>query len=388
MGDTSRPPLTVGVAGTGFISRHFIVELLRRPAYRLGKVLTRRRIDSVRDFPCPEALVTSIAAMIEGSDLIFECSGDPLHATNVVEAACQANRPIVTMNTEFHVTAGSQFVGRGLVSEAEGDQPGSQAAMREDALAMGFQPLVYGNMKGFLNIAPTPEEMAYWSGRQGTSVAMTTSFTDGTKLQFEQALVANGCGATFAVPGMVGIACDEVRAGGAELAAIAKETGMAISDYLISPVFKHGVFIVAEHDDAQHAALRYLKAGERPYFTLEKPSIFGHLEVFKSIERIWNDKRILLDNSENPRISVSAVAKRDLKAGTEIEQGIGSFDVRGIGVDITDNAGHLPLGLLSKARLTQSVEVGETIALANVEIADTLALQAWRRIEARAIRSN
>ena len=52
------------------------------------------------------------------------------------------------------------FVERGLLSEAEGDQPGCLAALAEDAVATGFQPLVYCNMKAFLNRDPNPEECA------------------------------------------------------------------------------------------------------------------------------------------------------------------------------------------------------------------------------------
>ncbi len=59
---------------------------------------------------------------------------------------------------------------------------------------MGFKPVVYENIKGFLNTSPSKEDMEFWSKRNGTTLGMTTSFTDGTKVQIEQALVANGLG--------------------------------------------------------------------------------------------------------------------------------------------------------------------------------------------------
>ena len=37
-----------------------------------------------------------------------------------MDPACRTGRSVVTMNTEVHVTAGSYFVDKGLVSEAEG----------------------------------------------------------------------------------------------------------------------------------------------------------------------------------------------------------------------------------------------------------------------------
>ncbi len=106
--------------------------------------------------------------------------------------------------------------------------------------------------------------MEYWSKRQGTSVPMTTAFTDGTKFQFEQALVANCFGATFAVPGMLGPQNDDLRAGAEALAARASAMGMPISDYLLSSKLTHGVFVVGEHQEDQHAALRYYKMGDGP----------------------------------------------------------------------------------------------------------------------------
>ncbi len=75
------------------------------------------------------------------------------------------------------------------------------------------------------------------------------------------------------------------------------------------------------------------------------------------------------------------MAKRPLEAGSKIENGIGSFDVRGVGVRIVESAGHLPIGLVADAVVTRRVEAGETMSLADVEIPDSLALRAWREVE-------
>ena len=100
--------------------------------------------------------------------------------------------------------------------------------VREEAIMMGFKPLVYGNMKGFLNHHPTPEEMAYWAGKQGISIAQTTSFTDGTKIQIEQALIANCFGATITRQGMEGPKATDVTKAAIDLARTAAELGQAI----------------------------------------------------------------------------------------------------------------------------------------------------------------
>ena len=118
------PVIRIGVVGTGFISSHFIMALDRQEGFTASRVLTRRPVDGCTGFPRPELLTNSLADLIENSDVVLECTGDAIHATDVVAAALSANLPVVTMNSEFHITAGSYFVGKGLVTEAEDDQTG------------------------------------------------------------------------------------------------------------------------------------------------------------------------------------------------------------------------------------------------------------------------
>ena len=274
-----------------------------------------------------------------------------------------------------------------MLTEAEGDQPGCLAALHEEAVAMGFAPLVYGNMKGFLNRSPTPEDMACWAGRNGISLPMVTSFTDGTKLQVEQCLVANGLGAGIAREELLGPATDNLAVASRALAEAARGLGRPISDYVLSGKLPHGVFIVATHDGCQREALRYLKLGDGPFYTLLRHNIFVHLEVFKTIERVLRGGDVLLDNGATPRIGVAAVAKRALRPGERIERGGGGFDLRGICVDIVDRPGHLPICLADGARVGRRLEPGQVIALGDVDPPDDRAwtLDLWRSIEARAL---
>src|SRR5690606_11635386 len=125
----------VGIVGTGFIVRGAIDVISADPSLAITRVLTRRPIDSVQDIP-GDRLTQSIDELIEHADVIFAASGDPIHATNVVEKAMAAHKRVVTMNSEFHVTTGSYFHGRGYLTEAEGDQPGAMALLQREALGM------------------------------------------------------------------------------------------------------------------------------------------------------------------------------------------------------------------------------------------------------------
>jgi len=362
------PSTRIGIIGTGFVARHFVHELARRPQY-----------------PRQDALTDSLDALIESSDLVFECSGDTHYAATTLRRVLRAGRPVVTLNAEFHATIGSDFVEEGLLSEAEGDQPGSLAALHEDAVAMGFLPRAYVNMKAFLNRNPTPEEMRYWAARQNYSIEMVTSFTDGTKVQIEQCLVANGLGAGIAREELTGIATKDLKYAANELGAIADSLGHPISEYILDLGLQHGVFVVARHDERQAVPLRNLKMGEGPYYVLVRDFCLVHLEAFKTIERLLHARRPLLNNGIRPRVGVASVAKRRLEPGETIRRGCGSFDLRGICVNVAERPGHVPICLADNLRIRRRVGPGEVLTMDDVELPEGEALDAWRRIEARVL---
>jgi len=371
----------ISVIGTGFIAKGFVNALLNHPAYQIEKILTRSTIDERSDFPSSENMTNNIDDLIEKSDLIVECSGDAIYACDSIDKILKANIPVVTMNSEFHVTVGSYFIDKGLVTEAEGDQPGVLAQLHEEAIAMGFKPLVYGNIKGFLNHTPTLEDMTYWGNKSGISLDMVTSFTDGTKVQIEQTLVANGFATTIVQDGLVGLENDNAEEGGSILAEMAKDLGAPISDYLLSPKLPAGVFLTVEHHANQAESLRYYKMGEGPFYTLVKPYHLCHLEMFKTIDRVFKGGGVLLDNSANPTISTATIAKRDLSIGEKIGKGIGSFDVRGIAVKIKEHINHVPIGLMKNVVLKRDVVAGNVVTFDDIEIPDSLAISAWKSIE-------
>jgi predicted homoserine dehydrogenase-like protein len=380
---SDRPPPRIGVIGSGFVARHFVRELMRRPGYRLSKILTRRNLDHCRDFPYFDALVNDLGTLIEDSDVVFECTGDPYFAASTIGTILDAGISVVTLNSEFHSTIGSHFVSRGILSEADGDQPGCLASLYEDAVAMGFVPLVCANMKAFLNPNPSPEDMVYWANKQKFSLEMVTSFTDGTKLQIEQCLVANGLGLDIAKQGLVGIKAPDLNAAAMELGRIAERHGAPISDFILDRAAHHGVFIVARHDDYQETALRNYKMGDGPHYLLVRDYCLVHLEVFKTIERLLQTGRPLLNNSRFPKVSVASVAKRDLKPGESIKRGAGGFDLRGECVRIKDERDHVPICLANGIQIRRHIESGQLLNIDDVDLPESEALGAWLAIRER-----
>ena len=377
----------IGIIGTGFIARGLSMALEHSAQLEVSYVLTRRTAVSLNEFPLPRKKITrDMQQLITGSDLVVECSGDVIHGTVMAEQALAAGLPIVTMNAELQIVSGTMLARQGMFVEAEGDQPGTLARLDQDVRQMGFQPLVYGNIKRFLNLHPTPDEMAYWSKRQGISLPQVTSFTDGTKIQIEQALVANGLGASIAKRNLTGIACKDVEDGARQLAEIAVAHGQPISDYVLCPTGPAGVFIVATHNGNQQPYLEYLKLHQGPFYVILQPDHLCHLEIPKTILNVLSGAHpYRFNNSQQPTIQVAAVAKRALSPGEVIPRGSGSFTVRGEAVKIIDEPKAVPVSLLQDAVITAPVAEGQTLTFDDVQLPKSRALELWKLTLAEAL---
>lgn len=369
----------IGISGTGFIASGLMLALKYHPELSVSRVLTRRPMDQVAIPIAKELLTNTVEDLIRESDLIVECSGDVLHGTVVVETALKAGLPVVTMNSELQTVSGTALSALGTLVEAEGDQPGSLAALYRETVDMGFRPIVYGNIKRFLNLNPTREEMEYWSKRQGISMDQVTAFTDGTKVQIEQTLVANGLGATIVCRNLSGIPCKDLEDGAQRLGEIADGIGLPISDYVLSANAPAGVFVVAKHDAEQIPYLEYLKLGKGPYYIILRPYHLCHLEIPRTILAVLRgDERVRFNNGPKPTIQVVAVSKRALGKGESIKRGLGGFDVRGEAVKIKNCPEGVPIGLLQEATMIRPVAEGQIVTFADVELPKSRALELWQ----------
>lgn len=375
----------IGIIGTGFVSKGFVAELQRRSEYSLSRVLTRRAIASCTDYPQRDALTDSLQELIDHSDLVFECTGDPYHAAKTVGEILDAGIPVVTLNTEFHASIGSYFVDRGTLTEADGDQPGCLAALYEEARDVGLDVLAFVNMKAFLNRNPSREDMLFWSKKQKFTLNMVTAFTDGTKVQIEQCLTANGLGAGIAQEDLLGVETADIDVAARVLGKAAETLGYPISDYILDRTVPHGVFVVGTFPTAHRKSLENYKMGTGPYYSLLRAQCLVHLDAFKTVRRILEGGPILLNNSNAPRISVAAVAKRELRLGEFIKRGTGGFELRGSCVRIAERPGHLPICLADNIRIKRTVEPGQVMTMDDIHIDETPALNAWHVIERRVL---
>jgi predicted homoserine dehydrogenase-like protein len=377
----------VGISGSGFVARALASVLERTPDFVLTGVLTRRPVGLSARYFREEVVTNSREALIERADIVFDCSGDTAHAAEVLVAAGEAGRHLVTLNAEAQVTVGTELLHRGFsVTESYGDQPGALADLAEEARAMSFDPVAFVNFKGFHDPDPTPENMRYWSEKQTSTVRAVTSYTDGGKLQIEQVLVANGLGAGIARQGMIGGEVDDLHELD-YLVEAADRLGRPVSDYVVHPRGPKGVALVATCPIAEltpdySVFAKVRTRGGRGYMLL-KPHYFVHLEVPKTLRRIVAGGPPLITNSRWPTASIAAIAKRAIPAGTRIDTALGGFELRGEAVPIAGHEDAVPITLLDGARTRRAIEPGAVVREADVEVPETLARALWRRTVTR-----
>ena len=372
----------VGISGSGFIARALAQVLARTPDFALTGVLTRRPVALSAGYFPEGVLTNSRDALIERADIVLECSGDTIHAAEVLTRAGEAGRRLVTLNAEAQVTVGTELLRRGFsVTEAYGDQPGALAELDEEVRAIGFEPVAYVNFKGFHDPDPSPESMRYWSEKQKSTVRAVTSFTDGSKLQIEQVLVANGLGAGVARQGMIGGAIDDLLDLD-HLVEAADALGRPVSDYIVHPKGPKGVLILARCELAEltpdySVFAKVRTRGGRAYMLL-KPHYFVHLEMPKTLRRMVAGGPPVITNGRAPTTLIVAVAKRAIPAGARIEAALGGFELRGEAAPIAGNEDAVPITLLDGARLSRALEPGEIVTEADVELPETLAHVLYR----------
>ncbi|MDF1618113.1 NAD(P)-binding domain-containing protein [Petrocella sp. FN5] len=370
----------IGIVGTGFIATGLYHALEASDNFTTSRMLTRRDIKTVEALP-QEILTNSFEDFLDHCDIVFECSGDVYHATDIVMAATQANKKVVTMNSEFHVTAGTYFVKRGhYVSEADGDQPGCLARLKQEIEGMGFEPLAYVNLKGFLNPNPELDEMIYWSDKQELALNQVISFTDGTKVQIEQAFVANGLGATIAQDGLLGNTVETLYDMDYMVRA-SMELKQPISEYVLCKGSPPGVLIVAKNKIADkrpgYLVFSRLRTKEDLAYVLLRTYHLCYLECVNTLNKVVAGEPMLLNNTASPTITVGAVAKKAIKKDEVITIGAGGFDVRGMAIKIEGNKDKVPICLLKNTRVLRDVEPGQLLTFEDVALEPSQALDCY-----------
>lgn len=324
-------------------------------------------------------------------DILVDVTGSVELGAHVALEAFSHGKDVVLMNAEIDATIGPilqvHAARHGVIlSACEGDEPGVQMNLFRWVKGLGLTPRVMGNVKGLQDPYRTPETQKGFAEKWGQNAAMVTSFADGSKISFEQAIVANATGFGVAQRGMSRgreYRGDIMRIGELYDIGMLRRAG-GIVDYVVgTPLTK--VYCLAEHPDPkQQHYLNLYKMGEGPLYAFFVPYHLVHFEVHNAIARV----ALLRDNVAKPLggpvVEVCAVAKRDLRAG-EVLDNYGMFMTYGEAVNAGEMSDErlLPEGLVEGCRLLRDIKKDQVLTYADValpegRLADRLRAEQYR----------
>lgn len=108
-------------------------------------------------------------------------------------------KDVVLMNAELDGTIGPILQTYAdqhgvILTGCEGDEPGVQMNLYRWVKGLSLTPRLMGNVKGLQDPYRNPTTQQGFAERWGQNAAMVTGFADGSKISFEQTIVANATG--------------------------------------------------------------------------------------------------------------------------------------------------------------------------------------------------
>jgi predicted homoserine dehydrogenase-like protein len=409
-------PIRVGMIGAGFMGQGLTNQIVNSvPGMRMAAVYNRRpeRAFHVYRYAGCDKVVTastqgalddairrSVGAVSEDPfaicrsseiDVVVDVTGSVEFGAHIILEAFKFGKPVVLMNAEVDSTIGPILrvyakKHRTILSACEGDEPGVQMNLYRWVKGLGLIPRVIGNVKGLQDPYRNPTTQQGWAERWRQNAAMVTSFADGSKISFEQSIMANATGFRVKSRGMSrGLKYDGSIMEIQKLYDIDELRAMGgIVDYTVGPPLIK-VFCLAEHPDPkQRHYLNLYKMGEGPLYPFWIPYHLVHFEAPNAIARVVLFGDEVAPPLGGPVVEVCAVAKRDLKAGEVLDE-YGMYMTYGEAVNTDEMSArrYLPEGLVEGCKLTCEVAKDQVLTYGDVllpagRLADRLRAEQYR----------
>ena len=409
-------PIRVGIVGAGFMARGLTNQIVHsQPGMRVVAISNRRPERAVGVFKyagCEDIAIadsqhrfdeaaaqsrfvaTDDAMLLARSghiDVLVDVTGAVELGAQIALEAFRHGKDVVLMNAELDGTIGpilQTYAKRHgvILTGCEGDEPGVQMNLYRWVSGLGLTPRLLGNVKGLQDPYRNPTTQKSFAERWEQNPAMVTSFADGSKISFEQSVVANATGFKVRARGMsrgLQYTGDVLKIG--ELYDIdeLRMMGGAI-DYVVgTPLTK--VYCLAEHPDPrQQHYLNLYKMGPGPLYCFFIPYHLVHFEVPNAIARAILFRDPVTRPLGGPVVEVCAVAKRNLRTA-EVLDDYGMYMTYGEAVNSDEmSAGrYLPEGLVEGCKLTRDIAKDAVITYADVtlppgRLADRLRAEQYR----------
>lgn len=394
-------PVKFGIFGAGFMAKGLVHQvahytpgmvvpaICNRSLDRAAMVYQAAGITDIKEVTTARELddvvhaggyaITSNPEALYGCELIdtmLEGTGHVEYGAHVTMGAIEHQKNMVLLNAEVDGTVGPLLAAKAqqagvVLSGADGDQPGVQLNLFRFVKQMGLTPLVCGNIKGLQDPYRNPTTQAGFAKKWGQTPSMVTSFADGSKISFEQAIVANATGMCVSQRGMIGADftghVDELTTH-YDVEQL-RELG-GIVDYVVGAQPSPGVYVMAEaHDEVQAHYLNLGKLGPGPLYSFYVPYHLITFEFALSVARVALFQDCATKPLGAPRVDVVAVAKKDLAAGDTLD-GIGHYMTYGVceNYSTTRTERLLPLGVAEGCRLVRDVAQDEVLTYDDVEL--------------------
>jgi predicted homoserine dehydrogenase-like protein len=389
-------PIRVAMVGAGFMGRGIALQIISSfPGMRLVAIANRHIGGAKQAYGVAgveDTVVAHSVAQLEDSvsrgryvitddalllceagniEAVIEVTGSVEFGTHVVTRAIEHQKHIILMNAELDGTIGpvlKAYADRAgvVITNSDGDQPGVIMNLYRFVRGIGVRPVLCGNIKGLHDPYRNPTTQEAFARRWNQKPHMVTSFADGTKISFEQAIVANATGMRVAQRGMVGptVPAGTTISKAATLFPLdVFSEGAGIVDYVVGAEPSPGVFVLGTHDSPlQKQYLDLYKLGEGPIYCFYTPYHLCHFEVPNTVARavLFNDAAITPRGA--PCVDVITTAKRDIKTGETLD-GIGCFMTYGQceNADVAYAQNLLPMGLSEGCRVRRDLKKDQVI---------------------------
>lgn len=409
-------PIRVGMIGAGFMGQGLTNQILNSVAgMRMVAVQNRHPEKAIHVYrysgieACVEvttqeqleqAIRTGKPAVTEDPfllarsgqiDVLVDVTGSVEFGATIVLEAFRHAKDVVLMNAELDATIGpilQVYAKRHgvILSACEGDEPGLQMNLYRWVKGLGLIPRVLGNVKGLQDPYRNPTTQKGFAERWGQNPAMVTSFADGSKISFEETIVANATGFRVKTRGMsrgLEYTGDIMSIGSLYDVDELRRLG-GIVDYVVgTPLTK--VYCLAEHPDPkQQMYLNLYKMGTGPLYPFFMPYHLVHFEVPNAIARVALFRDPVAQPLGGPVVEVCSVAKRDLRVG-EVLDDYGMYMTYGeaVNADEMSEKRYLPEGLVEGCRLRRDVRKDSVLTYDDVDLppgrlADRLRAEQYR----------
>ena len=394
-------PIKIGIVGIGSIGRGMVLQSLITPGIdcvAIADTDINKAIAAADQFNYDYQIVESLQEMhnaIQQGKLAISENGNLMARCELLDVFVEAtssivgggkygvlalenDKHLVMMNYEADLMFGRYLMGLAdekerIYTVCDGDQPAVLRRMIDEIEFMGFKIVMAGNMKGFLDRYTNPTSIKPEADKRDLDHKMCASYTDGSKLCVEMAVLANGLNGRTAISGMYGPKLDNIHDVFDYFDFEKIWDGQhPLVDYVLGAKPSGGVFVIGYTDNLyQQSTLAWLppNMGPGPFYLFYRPYHLCHFESIATIAEAIINKRPVMKPDFGFKTNVYAYAKKDLSQGERLD-GLGGYASYGLIENCSDNeiiAG-IPICLSEGATLKRGLAKDEKITIEDVDL--------------------